>query len=85
MRVLFFASLRDAVGMAELTLETSVDGFDGLMAELAARLPSAAVEALTDSSVRVAIDQQLIDDTATLAGSLDQVRELAFLPPVTGG
>ena len=81
-RVLFFASLRDAAGIAELNLPlTEPVSVDELLAGLGARLPAPALDALTAENVRIAINQ-------TMAGPSLQIApgdEVAFLPPVTGG
>ncbi len=81
-RVLFFASLRDAVGVSECAV--SVDeplSFERLMAELRNELSVPAYEAICAEHVRVAINQELVD----AVGSIGPGDEVAFLPPVTGG
>lgn len=85
-RVLFFASLREAAGAAELLLPADAAarealGLDGLMAALKPRLGAAACAALAADNVRIAVNQELTDGAIALrAGD-----EVAFLPPVTGG
>lgn len=77
--VLFFASLREEVGLGELHTEAA--DTDELMAVLAAQLPAEAMSSLSRDNVRMAVNQQLIEGTVALrAGD-----EVAFLPPVTGG
>ena len=78
-RVLFFASLREDVGIAEI----SVQAHDtmALLKALAEQLPEPAMQALTQDNVRIAVNQQIIEgNTRLTAGD-----EVAFLPPVTGG
>ena len=81
-RVLFFASLRDAAGVAELKLPlTASVSVDELLAELDGRLPSQAMQALTAENVRIALNQTLTGPSVKIAPG----DEVAFLPPVTGG
>lgn len=85
MKVLFFASLREAVGVSELTLEAVPADFESLMTALAERLPGGVLDQLTDAATRIALDQALLADVSELAGQMSSDSELAFLPPVTGG
>jgi len=84
-RVLFFASLREATGTGEIELALQDDvSLDQLLRKLGERLPASALSALQAENVRLAVNQ-------TLAGApLAAIRispgdEVAFLPPVTGG
>jgi molybdopterin synthase sulfur carrier subunit len=77
--VLFFASLRDDVGMAGLQLSAS--DTTELIAALANELSAEAMAALTQDDVRLAVNQQLIEGVTRL----EVGDEVAFLPPVTGG
>ena len=85
-RVLFFASLREAVGRSEYELPIQESsgaafGLETLMAELESRLAGDAYAALVAENVRIAVNQELVDGAVALrAGD-----EVAFLPPVTGG
>jgi molybdopterin synthase sulfur carrier subunit len=81
--VRFFASLRDAVGTAEVSLAapTLPADLDALLGVLRERLDRDAYAAITAAAVRVAVNQTLVEgNTALAAGD-----EVAFLPPVTGG
>lgn len=81
-RVLFFGRLKDAAGVGERIVEI-VDGersIDALIKRLAAG-DDALAAALAHPSVKVAIDQRVVD-RATLIGA---AREIAFLPPFSGG
>jgi len=75
--VLFFASLREAAGTAELELEL-VPGTT--VAELWQRLSGG----MGDLPARVlcAVNQEYVEQDHALA---DDTREVAFFPPVTGG
>ena len=85
-RVLFFASLREAVGTGECELpmpagEHRPFGLDMLMKELESRLAAGGYAALIAENVRIAVNRELVDGPLNLnAGD-----EVAFLPPVTGG
>ena len=78
-RVLFFASLREDVGCAELTVRAA--DTNALLTALAEQLPESALQALTQDNVRIAVNQQIIEGNTPLAAG----DEVAFLPPVTGG
>ena len=87
-RVLFFASLREAVGRSECEIpapEASAGapghGLEALMAELRGRLDEAAYQALAAENVRVAVNRELVEGAVALKPG----DEVAFLPPVTGG
>ena len=79
--VLYFAWLRERIGQPRETVETEAATVRALVAQLAA-MDDWHAAALSDlSAVRVALDQELADLDAPLAG----VREVAFFPPMTGG
>jgi molybdopterin synthase sulfur carrier subunit len=81
-RILFFASLRDAVGSDECSL--SVQGplnLEQLLAELKTELNAEAYSAICAENVRVAINQELAGESRLI----NPGDEVAFLPPVTGG
>ncbi|UXU76278.1 MULTISPECIES: molybdopterin converting factor subunit 1 [unclassified Paracoccus (in: a-proteobacteria)] len=81
MDVLYFAWLRERIGQPRERIETRAATVRELVDELAA-LDEWHAAALADlSAVRVAVDQELADLDAPLAGA----REVAFFPPMTGG
>ena len=81
-RVLFFASLRDSLGCDEHMLEMNAPmELSAFIDRLAAELGAAAREALTAESVRIAVNQELLNGTTRICDG----DEVAFLPPVTGG
>ncbi|AFO90023.1 molybdopterin converting factor subunit 1 [Phaeobacter inhibens] len=81
MDVLYFAWVRERIGLPKEKVETTAANVRDLVAELSARDPRYAA-AFTDlSALRVALDQDLSDFDAPLEG----VREVAFFPPMTGG
>ena len=79
--VLYFAWVRERIGLPKERLDTQAATVAGLVAELRAREERYAAAFADISSLRVALDQELADFDAPLAG----VREVAFFPPMTGG
>ena len=82
-RVLFFASLREAAGedALEVSLPAGATLVD-LRERLAEQLSEEGARAIGDADVRVAINQRFVHGTSA---RLDAGDEVAFLPPVTGG
>jgi molybdopterin synthase sulfur carrier subunit len=77
----YFASIREAFGVASESLDTSAHTLAQLREELMAR-PGAAGEALSRGrAVRMALNQVMSDESAALIDGC----EIAFFPPVTGG
>lgn len=81
LEILYFAWLRERIGLARETIETEADTVAELVSELRAREERYEMAFSDLSAVRVAIDQELRDFEAPLAGA----REIAFFPPMTGG
>ena len=79
--VLYFAWVRERVGMPRERLETTAPTVRALIAELVAREDRYALAFADLKSLRVALDQKLSNFDAPLKG----VREIAFFPPMTGG
>lgn len=79
--VLYFAWLRERIGLPKERVETEATTVAALVEELRAREERYALAFADLSAVRVALDQELSDFDA----SLDGVREVAFFPPMTGG
>ena len=79
MRVQLFGPIRERLGSD--VVEVSGDGVDtvgGLLDRLAADYPELASYR---ASVRLAVDQRIVDEGARLDGA----SELALIPPVSGG
>lgn len=76
-RVLYFASLRDAAGTAEETVESAARDLETLYAELAARHGFT----LAPERLRVALNGEFTSWSHPLADN----DEVVFLPPVSGG
>jgi len=81
MQVLYFAWVRERIGLPREEIETSAVTVADLVAELRARQDRYAAAFADTSALRVALDQEMMDFDAPLAG----VREVAFFPPMTGG
>ena len=81
MQVLYFASVRERVGLAKEQVETEAATVAALVEELRAREDRYAAAFADLTALRVAVDQELTDFDAPLDG----VREVAFFPPMTGG
>ncbi len=79
--VLYFAWVRERIGLPRERMETSAATVADLVEELKAREDRYAAAFADVSALRVALDHDLSDFSAPLAG----VREVAFFPPMTGG
>lgn len=79
--MLYFAWLRERIGEPAEVVETGGATVAELVAELRGREERYALAFSDMAAVRVALDQELADLAAPLAG----VREVAFFPPMTGG
>lgn len=79
--VLYFAWLRERIGAPKEQIETSASTVEDLVDELKTRSEAHALAFSDMSAVRVALDQ----DLSEMSASLDGVREVAFFPPMTGG
>lgn len=79
--VIYFAWVRERIGLPREQVATSAMTVADLVAELSSRDPRYALAFADLRALRVAVDQQLSDFSAPLNG----VREVAFFPPMTGG
>lgn len=79
--ILYFAWVRERIGLPREQVETGAATVADLVAELRAREDRYALAFADIASLRVALDQVLADFEAPLAG----VREVALFPPMTGG
>ena len=77
----YFAWLRERVGTGHETVETEAATVADLVEELRAREDRYEMAFSDLSALRVAVDQELTDFDASIAGA----REVAFFPPMTGG
>ncbi len=77
----YFASLREALGTGAESIDTQAATVGALRAELVARGGVHAEALAPGRSVRVALNQTMSDESA----SLSEGAEVGFFPPVTGG
>ena len=83
MRVLYFAWVRQKIGLGEETLSPPPEVRDvaGLVAWLSARSPGHAAAFANAKTIRAAVNQEFATpDHPVAAGDA-----IAFFPPVTGG
>jgi molybdopterin synthase sulfur carrier subunit len=80
-KIRYFASIREALGQGGETLQTRSETLGALRDELIARGEPYATALARGRAVRMALDQDMSDDGATLREGC----EVAFFPPVTGG
>lgn len=81
MEVLYFAWVRERIGLPRERVETRAATVADLVEELRAREERYAAAFADLTALRVALDQELSSFDAPLSG----VREVAFFPPMTGG
>ena len=79
--VKYFASIREAIGTGSEPLDTNAATLGALRDELIARGDDYAEVLARGKSVRLALNQVMCDESATLSNGA----EVAFFPPVTGG
>lgn len=77
----YFAAIREALGCSGETLRTSAPTLAALRDELIARGGPHAQALARDQAVRLALNQVMSDESASLPNDA----EVAFFPPVTGG
>lgn len=82
-KLLYFAWLRERVGVAEevIDLPPALLTVADLLDWLATRSPGHAAALADRSAVRVGVDQDFASVDSRIAGA----REIAIFPPVTGG
>lgn len=79
--VVYFAWVRERIGLPRERVETTATTVADLVAELRGREERYDAAFADLSALRVALDQELSSFDAPLSG----VREVAFFPPMTGG
>ena len=77
----YFASIREAIGLASESCDTSATTLAGLRDELLLASPAHTQALARGKSVRMALDQVMSDESAVMTDGC----EVAFFPPVTGG
>jgi molybdopterin synthase sulfur carrier subunit len=79
--ILYFAWVRERIGVPRERIDTSALTVMALVEELRGREERYAMAFADISALRVALDQTL----SSFDAPLDGVREVAFFPPMTGG
>lgn len=79
--VRYFASIREALGQGNESVETSAGTLAALRDELVTRGGAYAEALARGKAVRVSLNQTLSDEAA----ALPEGAEVGFFPPVTGG
>lgn len=79
-QVVFFASVREQLGVDQLRWETTVSDVASLLNELKAQ-GEPWQTALSQSGLLVAVNQEM----SALDAQITDGDEVAFFPPVTGG
>ena len=77
----YFAAIREALGKGSEPMDTQATTLAALRAELVARGGAYADVLAPGRAVRVALNQAMSDESA----SLIEGAEVGFFPPVTGG
>ena len=79
--VLYFAWLRERIGVPRETIDSQAATVADLIAELRTKNPRYALAFSDLSALRAAVDQELVEFNAPLKDA----KEIAFFPPMTGG
>tara|TARA_B100000902_G_C26680161_1_gene607400 strand:+ start:35 stop:283 length:249 start_codon:yes stop_codon:yes gene_type:complete len=82
MKILYFAWLREKVGVPYEEKDVKAFTVKDLIQELVEADEKYAIAFSDLKSIRVAVDQKLVQDFAT---SIKNANEIAFFPPMTGG
>ena len=81
-KVLFFAHLRDLAQINEFSLERGdMVLVRDLLKGMSSKLPLELIEALSDETAMVSVNQKYAD----WGDELPEFAEVGFLPPVSGG
>ena len=81
-KIVFFANLREALGVDSVDLHISgSSSVSALIAQLADQQSPEWLEMLTAENIRVAVNQDMINEDVDVVDG----DEVAFFPPVTGG
>ena len=79
--ILYFAGVRERVGLPRERIETRATTVAELIDDLAARDEAHALAFADRAAIRAAVDQDLAEAGTSILGA----REVAFFPPMTGG
>ena len=82
MKILYFSWLREKIGVPFEEIEVKSENVNDLIKELIRTDQKYALAFEDIKSIRVAVDQKLIQN---LNVSIKNIKEVAFFPPMTGG
>ena len=82
MKILYFSWLREKIGVPFEEIEVKSENVNDLIKELIRTDQKYALAFEDIKSIRVAVDQKLIQN---LNVSIKNAKEVAFFPPMTGG
>lgn len=81
-KIVFFASLREALGVDALDLQISAPcRVSALISQLVDQHSPEWLEILSAENIRIAVNQDMINEDVNVSDG----NEVAFFPPVTGG
>ena len=80
-QLLYFAWVRERIGVGKEKVETSAKTVAGLIEELRLKEERYQLAFSDMDAIRVAVDQELV----AIDAPLKNAREVAFFPPMTGG
>jgi molybdopterin synthase sulfur carrier subunit len=81
-KIVFFGSLREALGVDALDLQISRPcRVSALISQLVDQHSPEWLEILTAENIRIAVNQDMINEDVDVSDG----NEVAFFPPVTGG
>ena len=80
-KILYFAWIREGVGVSEEKLETKSENVKELINELKLKNEKYNLVFAKLDNIRVAVDQKLVN----FETSIKNAEEVAFFPPMTGG
>lgn len=79
--ILYFAGVRERVGLPRERIETRATTVAELIDDLVALDDAHALAFADRAAIRAAVDQDLAEPETSILGA----REVAFFPPMTGG
>ena len=82
MQIYYFSWVRERVGINNENIKTGAKTVGELIAELSSRNENYSFAFSDLKQIKVAIDHVFVND---FNHSIEQAKEIAFFPPVTGG
>tara|TARA_B100000963_G_C22408149_1_gene572010 strand:- start:532 stop:780 length:249 start_codon:yes stop_codon:yes gene_type:complete len=82
MQIYYFSWVRERIGINDENIKTDAKTLGELITELSSRNENYSCVFSDLKQIKVAIDHVFVSD---LNHSIEQAKEIAFFPPVTGG